>query len=90
MNGADQARRCRRPERPPGPSLETIAARLDRKRVNRTLRRIKERLRERWHDNRHETADWLGRVINGWLNHYAVPGSGRYPERFVLLCKRLL
>ncbi len=67
-----------------------VGRKPSRKRVNRTLRRIKERLRERWHDNRHDTAAWLGRVINGWLNHYAVPGRGRHLERFVHLCKRLL
>ncbi len=60
------------------------------KRVRRTLRRIKEELRMRWHDNRHETARWLGRVINGWLNYYAVPGSGRDLRRFIYQCRRLL
>ena len=54
--------------------------RVDRKparnRVHRTLRRTTQALRKRWHDNRHETAKWLGRVINGWLNYYAVPGRG--------------
>lgn len=39
------------------------------KRVNRTLGRITQALRKRWRDNRHETARWLGRFINGWLNH---------------------
>ena len=67
-----------------------VGRKPSRKRVNRTLRRIKERLRERRHDNRHETAAWLGRVINGWLNYYAVPGSGHYLERFIHSCKRLL
>ena len=67
-----------------------VGRKPSRKRVNRTLRRIKERLRTRWHHNRHDTARWLGRVINGWLNYYAVPGSGRYLERFIHHCKRLL
>ena len=67
-----------------------VGRRPSRKRVNRTLRRIREKLRERWHDHRHDTAKWLGRVINGWLNYYAVPGSGRYLERFIYHCKRLL
>ena len=44
----------------------------------------------RWHDNRHETAKWLGKVINGWLNYYAVPGSGSCLQNFVYQCKRLL
>ena len=67
-----------------------VGRKPSRKRVNRTLRRIRDALRKRWHDNRHKTAAWLGRVINGWLNYYAVPGSGRYLERFIHLCKRLL
>ncbi len=55
-----------------------------------TLRRIKEALRMRWHDNRHETAKWLGRVINGWLSYYAVPGSSQSLQGFIHQCKRLL
>ena len=51
---------------------------------------IREELRRRRHDDRNETAAWLGRVINGWLNYYAVPGSGRYLGRFIRLCQRLL
>ena len=43
------------------------------KRVTRTLKRLKERLRARMHDDVHETAQWLGKVVNGWLNYYAVP-----------------
>ena len=27
------------------------------------------------HDDVHETAQWLGKVVNGWLNYYAVPTS---------------
>jgi len=67
-----------------------VGRKPSRKRVNRTLRRIRERLRARWHDNRHKTAKWMGRVINGWLKYYAVPGSGRFLERFIHHCKRLL
>ena len=47
------------------------------KRVTRTLKRLKERLRARMHDDVHETAQWLGKVVNGWLNYYAVPTSSR-------------
>ena len=67
-----------------------VGRKPSRKRVRRTLRRIKEALRMRWHDNRHETAKWLGRVINGWLNYYAVPGSGSDLQRFLRQCRRLL
>ena len=40
-----------------------------------TLKRVKEKLRERMHEDVHDTAQWLGRVVNGWLNYYAVPTS---------------
>ena len=60
------------------------------KRVRRTLRRIKEALRRRWHEDKHNTARWLGRVISGWLNYYAVPGSFRFLSAFVYQAKRLL
>ena len=53
------------------------------KRMRRTLRRIKEALRRRRHDAVEDTAKWLGRVINGWLNYYAVPTTMRYLYRFV-------
>ena len=55
----------------------------------RTLKRIKEALRRRQHGNVHATARWLGRVIGGWLNYYAVPDSYRYLARFVRRLKRM-
>ena len=67
-----------------------VGRKPSRKRVNRTLRRVKDRLRKRWHDDRDETAAWMGRVLNGWLNYTTVPGSGRYLERFEHRCKWLL
>ena len=57
------------------------------KRVNRTLKRIDGVLRWRWHDDIWVVGRWLGRVVNGWLNYYAVPGSGRFLRGFV---RRLL
>lgn len=59
-----------------------IGRKSARKRVNRTLRRITQALRKRWHDYRHETARWLGRDIDGWLNN-AVPGNGRHLESYI-------
>ena len=44
-------------------------------------------LRWRWHDDIWVVGRWLGRVVNGWLNYYAVPGSGRFLRGFV---RRLL
>ena len=53
------------------------------KRVTRTLKRLKERLRARMHEDVHETAQWLGKVVNGWLNYYAVPTSSRTLDGFI-------
>jgi group II intron reverse transcriptase/maturase len=58
-------------------------------RMNRTLRRIKEVLRRRWHDGEHELAAWLGRVLAGWLNYFAVPGSSVSLQRFQQRLRRL-
>ena len=52
-------------------------------RVTRTLKRLKEKLRARMHEDVHETAEWLGKVVNGWLNYYAVPTSGPTLRGFV-------
>ena len=38
----------------------------------------------------HEVAIWLGRVINGWLNYYAVPGTSRTLANLVQAIKRML
>ena len=59
------------------------------KRMSRTLKRIKEALRRRMHDNLVETAKWLGKVVDGWLNYFAVPTSYRHLNRFVRRLKRL-
>ena len=58
-------------------------------RMTRTLRRIKETLRKRWHHDRREVGKWLGQVLDGWLNYYAVPGSTRYLRRFVQRLRKL-
>ncbi len=60
-----------------------VGRKPSRKRVRRTLRRIKEELRRRMHLSKHEVAQWLGRVINGWLNYYAVPGTSKFADAFV-------
>ena len=59
-----------------------VGRKPSRKRVRRTLRRIKEELRRRMHLSKHEVAKWLGRVISGWLNYYAVPGTSKFAEAF--------
>ena len=57
--------------------------------MSRTLERIREALRRRMHANVRDTAKWLGKVLGGWLNYYAVPGSIQYLYRFVRRLKRL-
>ena len=59
------------------------------KRMTRTLKRIREVLRRRMHANVADTAKWLGRVLGGWLNYYAVPGSIRHLYRFVRRLTRM-
>jgi len=48
------------------------------KRMARFLKRIRGELIRRMHHSVHETGKWLGQVLNGWLNYYAVPWS--YPS----------
>ncbi|MDE0101445.1 MAG: group II intron reverse transcriptase/maturase [Bryobacterales bacterium] len=59
------------------------------KRMGRTLQRIRAALRRRWHDDIWEVGQWLGQVVDGWLNYYAVPGSSHWLSAFVLRVKRL-
>ena len=58
-------------------------------RVSRTLARIGEVLRKRWHHDIWEVGRWLGRVCAGWLNYFAVPGSGRFIRAFPCRLRRL-
>ena len=67
-----------------------VGRKPSRKRVGRTLRRIWEALRMRMHLGEHEVAIWLGRVIKGWLNYYAVPGTSRTLANFVQAIRRML
>ena len=59
------------------------------KRMTRTLKRIKEELRRRMHHGVEETGKWLGQVLNGWLNYFAVPTSHRSLRRFAHRLTRL-
>ena len=59
------------------------------KRMTRTLKRIKEELRRRMHRSVEETGKWLGQVLNGWLNYFAVPTSHRSLRRFAHRLTRL-
>jgi len=59
------------------------------KRMARTLKRIKEELRKRMHEDVRDTAKWLGQVVDGWLNYFAVPTSYRFLQRFVVRLARM-
>ena len=59
------------------------------KRMGRTLKWITEALHRRMHHNVKVTAKWLGKVVDGWLNYFAVPNSYRYLERFANCVRRL-
>ncbi len=52
------------------------------KRVTRTLARIGVVLRKRWQYDLWEVGTWLGRVGQGGLNDYAVPGATRWLRTF--------
>ena len=60
-----------------------------RKRMNRTLKKIKRELRRRWHDDVMDIGRWLGRVLRGWLNYYAVPTSFPYLQQFAWRVRRI-
>jgi group II intron reverse transcriptase/maturase len=53
------------------------------KRMRTTLQAIKAELRKRMHRPLGETARWLRRVVQGWLNYHAVPSNSHRIGRFV-------
>jgi group II intron reverse transcriptase/maturase len=53
------------------------------KRIRATLQAIKAKLRKRMHRPLGETARWLRRVVQGWLNYHAIPSNSRRISRFV-------
>ena len=55
------------------------------KRMSRKLRALKNALKRRMHEDERETGQWLGQVLNGWLNYYAVPTSYPHLRRFPAL-----
>ena len=57
--------------------------------MSRTLKRIAEVLRWRRHHDLHKVARWLGPVVNGWLNYYAVPTRIRFLRSFTYILKRI-
>ena len=59
------------------------------KRMNRKLKAIKQALDRRQHEDIVCTAQWLGQVLDGWLNYYAVPTSGPHLSRFRYYLQRI-
>jgi len=53
------------------------------KRMRATLQAIKVKLRKRMHRPFGETARWLRRVVQGWLNYHAIPSNSQRLGRFV-------
>jgi hypothetical protein len=53
------------------------------KRMRATLQAIKAQLRKRMHRPLGETARWLRRVVQGWLNYHAIPNNVQRLGRFV-------
>jgi group II intron reverse transcriptase/maturase len=53
----------------------TVLRRTDRKRMQRTLLRIKQDLYDRMHEPPAETGNWLKSVLLGYYRYFAVPGN---------------
>ena len=58
------------------------------KRMSRTLKAIRVQLRRRMHADEVETGRWLGQVLRGWYNYFAVPTSYPYLAKFEQRVKR--
>ena len=63
---------CASTARQPGEGVSGLVADRIAKRVNRTLKRVDEVLRKRWHHDIWERRV-AGQVCNGWLNYFALP-----------------
>ena len=61
----------------------TIHRQTVAKRMRMTLQAIKLKLRKRTNLPYNETARWLRRVVQGWLNYHAVPSNSPRIRRFV-------
>ena len=54
-----------------------VLRKTDRKRLRQRLRAIKQELRVRLHKSLRSTGQWLGRVVQGYLQYHAVPGNSK-------------
>ena len=58
------------------------------KRMSRTLKAIRKKLRRRRHADVEETGRWLASVLRGWYAYFAVPTSHPYLRRFARRLQR--
>jgi hypothetical protein len=54
-----------------------VVRKTDRKRLRLRLLAIKQELRTRLHDSPRVVGQWLGRVVQGYLQYHAVPGNSK-------------
>ena len=59
-----------------------------KKRFKRKCKEVKQELWSRMHENIKTTGKWLGTVITGYANYYAVPGNMRIVKAFYTRCVR--
>lgn len=59
-----------------------------KKRMLSSLKEIKHALRVRLHDPVGRTGQWLGRVVHGHMNYYAVPGNQMSIQYFMIRVRR--
>jgi group II intron reverse transcriptase/maturase len=67
----------------------TIKRKSIAKRMRATLQKIKQQLRVRMHDSVVEVGRWLGSVVRGWFNYFAVPGNTKCLKAFHTEVQRL-
>jgi RNA-directed DNA polymerase len=60
----------------------TVKRKTIAKRFRRKLQEIKLELRRRLHDAVPEVGEWLGAVVKGYMNYFAVPGNFRSIKAF--------
>ena len=66
-----------------------VKRKTKRKRQISQLKRIKQELRKRLHDNPWDTGLWLQRVVQGHINYYGVPFNAQKIGQFVEEVKKL-
>ena len=71
-----------------------IWRRTERKRMEAKLQAVKQKLRKRMHEPVPKVGEWLGRVLNGYYQYFAVPGNQRslftFRERVSRYWRRVL